>query len=57
VGHSLALLATPEGGVVVRGVGESLSGAEVISVQPLRVDLRYNGKVVTLTKPPPASDG
>jgi hypothetical protein len=57
VGHSLALLQTPEGGVEVRAVGETLGGAEVLSVEPLKVELRYNGRIVTLVKPPPSDDG
>jgi hypothetical protein len=56
VGHSLALLRTSDGVVEVRGVGEKFAGAEVVSVEPSRVQVRFNGKVVTLTKPRPAGD-
>src|SRR4051812_48340886 len=36
VGRSLALLRTADGVVEVRGVGERLAGAEVVSVEPSR---------------------
>jgi hypothetical protein len=52
IGTSLAMLRTPSAQVEVRGVGEQLLGAEVVAVRPAQVDLRYNGQVVTLSKPP-----
>lgn len=57
IGTSLAMLRTPSAQVEVRGVGETLLGAEVVSVRPAQVDLRYNGRLVTLNKPPEQSVG
>jgi hypothetical protein len=58
VGRTLALLRTTDGTVEVRAVGETLAGAEIVSVEPSRVEVRYNGRVVTLVKPePPAGAG
>lgn len=52
VGDSLALLRTSANVVEVKAIGEKLLGAEVLAVRSGEVDLRYNGKVVTLKKPP-----
>jgi hypothetical protein len=51
VGNSLALLRGADGSVEIRGVNESVGGVEVLAIEPTRVRVRYNGKVMTLDKP------
>lgn len=50
IGQSLAMLRTADGSVEVCGVGETVGGAEVVSVRPRRVEVRINGQLVALTK-------
>jgi hypothetical protein len=57
VGRSLALLRLADGTVEVISVGETLAGAQVLSIQPARVELEYNGKIVTLLKRDDPLDG
>jgi hypothetical protein len=57
IGTSLAMLRTPAAQIEVRGVGEKLLGAEIVAVRPAQVDLRYNGRLVTLSKPPEHGTG
>ena len=52
IGTSLAMLRTPANIVEVRGVGESIDGVEVVAVRPAEVDVTFNGRKITLTKPP-----
>ena len=54
VGHSVALLRTRDGAIQVRAVGETLAGAQVVSIEPYKVTLRIDGKLVTLDKPRPS---
>lgn len=51
IGDALALLRAPDGSVEVRAVGESVAAATVLAVRPAQVDLRYNGRLVTLRRP------
>jgi hypothetical protein len=57
VGDSLAMLRGQGGTVEVRAVGETLDGVQVLEVRPARVSVRYNGRVVTLDKPPENEGG
>ncbi len=57
IGQSLAMLRDQGGQIAVKAVGESVNGVEVLDVRPARVDVRYNGKVVTLQKPPDTQPG
>lgn len=52
VGTSLAMLRGPDGVVMVKGVGDLIAGAVVVAIRPTRVDLRMNGSIVTVEKPP-----
>ncbi len=51
IGTSLAMLKTNANAIDVCGVGESSNGVTVVAVRPAEVDVRYNGKLVTLAKP------
>jgi hypothetical protein len=53
VGHSVALLRTADGAVHVRAVGERLAGAQVVAIEPYKVELRHDGQTITLAKPRP----
>jgi hypothetical protein len=57
IGQSLAMLRDTSGAVEVRGVGEQLAGVEVLQVRPARVQVRYNGEVITLEKPAAEPEG
>jgi hypothetical protein len=52
IGTSLAMLRTPSNVVEVCGVGESVGGVEVLAVRPAEVDVTFNGRKITLVKPP-----
>lgn len=56
VGTSLAMLRGADGSIQVKGVGDTISGAEVVAIRENQVDLRLNGSVTTLEKPR-AEDG
>jgi len=52
IGDSIAMLKTPNNAVEVCAVGEtSANGVTVVAVRPAEVDVRFNGRVVTLAKP------
>lgn len=50
IGDSLAMLQTPGGPVELKGVGEVLADMTVIAIAPARVEMRYNGRTITLVK-------
>lgn len=50
IGHSVALLETA-GAVEAASVGDTVSGAQVLTIRPANVQLRYNDQLFTLTKP------
>ncbi len=51
IGTSLAMLKTTANAVEVCGVGDSVNGVTVVAVRPAEVDVRFNGRVMTLAKP------
>ena len=51
IGNSLAILKSADGNVQVRAVGESFAGAQVMTIQPSRVQVRFNGRIIELIKP------
>ena len=51
IGNSLAMLKSNSNAVDVCAVGESTNGVTVVAVRPAEVDVKYNGKLVTLAKP------
>jgi hypothetical protein len=52
IGDSIAMLKTPSNAVEVCAVGEtSANGVTVVAVRPAEVDVRFNGRTVTLAKP------
>jgi len=51
IGTSLALLRSPDGSTVVKAVGETLDGADILSVRLAAVEVRFGGKTLTLKKP------
>ena len=51
IGDSLALLRRADGVVEVREVGDEIAGAIVLAVRRSQVDLRINGRAVTLDRP------
>ena len=51
IGSSLAMFKTPANAVEICGVGESFNGVMLLAVRPAEVDVRFNGRVVKLTKP------
>ena len=57
IGQSLAMLRDSDGAIEVRGVGETVAGVEVLEVRPARVQVRYNGEVITLHKPADVEGG
>ena len=57
VGESLAMLQGAGGDIEVCAVGETIDGIEILQVRPARVEIRYNGRVITLEKPPEAQGG
>jgi len=57
IGDSLAILRNESGQVEVRAAGENIAGVEVLEVRPARVQVRYNGQVMTLQKPADAPGG
>ncbi len=52
IGTSLALLRTQAGEVQLKAIGEDALGAKVLAIRPAQVDIEYNGKSLTLEKPP-----
>jgi hypothetical protein len=53
IGQTLALVKINNTSVVeVRGVGEKIAGAEILAVRPAQVDVKFNGRMVTLKKAP-----
>jgi hypothetical protein len=57
IGESLAMLQGAGGEVEIRAVGEAMDGIEILQVKPARVEIRYNGRVITLEKPREAEAG
>jgi hypothetical protein len=58
IGTSLALLRTPAGQIELKAVGEDAMGAKVLAIRPSQVDVRFNGRSVTLQRPKePGSPG
>jgi hypothetical protein len=51
IGDTLVLLQTQGGVIEVKGVGESVAGAKIVSVRPSEVDLESAGRITTLKKP------
>jgi hypothetical protein len=51
IGNSLAMLKSNSNAVDVCAVGETSNGVTVVAVRPAEVDVKYNGKLVTLAKP------
>lgn len=56
LGESQALIRGPDGTVAIVEPGDDLEGATVLTIRPSQVDVRQNGKVLTLRKPPPPDD-
>jgi len=54
IGTSVALLRGPDGEVVAKGVGDQIAGAEVVSIRPAHVEMRFSGRPMLLDKPPDA---
>lgn len=52
IGESLAMLKDQSGEIEIKAVGDSVAGMEVLEIRPARVQVRYNGRVLTLQKPP-----
>src|SRR5688572_28293217 len=50
IGHSIALLQNGAS-VEAAAVGDTVAGASVLSIRPSAVEIRYNDRVLTLTKP------
>jgi hypothetical protein len=50
IGDSLAMFRMPDGSIALKGVGDSLDGAEVVAIHPEQVETRANGRSVTFTK-------
>jgi hypothetical protein len=51
IGESLAMFRMPDGTIALKGVGDTLDGADVVSIHQEQVEMRSNGKRVTFTKP------
>ena len=51
IGTSLAMIRTADGSVSAKGVGEQIGGAEILAIRPAQVDVRINGRSITLEKP------
>jgi len=50
IGNSLAMLRMPDGKIELKAVGESIAGMTVVAISPNKVDVRHNGKVISLDK-------
>jgi hypothetical protein len=57
VGTSLAMLRGPDGVVSVLRVGDQLAGAQVLAIRPAQIDVRFNGRTLTLDKAKEAGAG
>jgi hypothetical protein len=51
VGNSLAMLRAADGSISLKGIGDQISGAEVIAIRPGQIDVRSGGQTLTLSKP------
>ena len=51
IGTSLAMFKAADGTVELTAVGESTAGVKVLSIQPAKVDVEFNGRSVQLEKP------
>jgi hypothetical protein len=54
IGTSLAMLRAADGSISLKGIGDQISGAEVIAIRPGQIDVRSGGQTLTLSKPPDA---
>ena len=52
IGNSLAMLRTRDGKIELKAVGESVAGMTVVTISPSRVEMRYNGRLISLDKQP-----
>ena len=52
IGTSLAMLRTRDGKIELKGVGETVAGMTVVSISASRIELRYNGRLISLDKTP-----
>ncbi len=50
IGTSLAMLREADGSIAVKGVGESIGGAEIVAIRPSQVELRQSGQSLTLER-------
>lgn len=48
VGHSQALLMTPEGKLEIRGIGEQSGGAEILAIDEAGITVRFAGQTLVL---------
>ena len=58
IGETLAMIRTPTGSIEVKSVGELASGARIVAIRPMQVDVEMNGQRMTIAKPrEPAGGG
>src|SRR6266566_1352023 len=50
IGNSLAMLKTRDGKIELKGVGETVAGMTVVSISASRIQVRYNGRLISLDK-------
>jgi hypothetical protein len=51
IGDSVAMIRTPAGQIEVKSVGELASGARIVAIRPMQVDVELNGQRMTIAKP------
>jgi hypothetical protein len=56
IGTSLAMIQGPDGTVALVEIGDDVDGAQAVAIRPTQVDLRLNGRIITLRKAPDAAD-
>jgi hypothetical protein len=57
IGDSVVMIRTPAGQVEVKSVGELASGARIVAIRPMQVDVELNGQRMTISKPRDVAGG
>ena len=50
IGQSLAMIRMPDGSTELRHVGEESAGAQILAIRPYQIDIRLDGRTITIAK-------
>ncbi|HEX4793466.1 MAG TPA: hypothetical protein VH370_06725 [Humisphaera sp.] len=50
IGESLAMIRMPDGTTELRQVGEQIAGAQILAIRPYQIDIRLDGRTITIAK-------